>query len=120
MFKARYVVEEKLWLLQKPGSLDKSVTKTKPKTDNDFSGICCPLCKWKPKRSSRWQCSDCQAPEYFFASCVVAWFGIPSEQRASVQVVTTSGNLPPARRASSGQNTTIGMSEKYSTNFCQR
>jgi hypothetical protein len=51
---------------------------------------------------------------------VVARFGIHLARRASVQVVTTSGSLLPARRAISGQSTKTGMSEKYSTNFCQQ
>src|SRR5262245_65614097 len=38
-----------------------------------FSRVRCPLCKWRPKSSSRWYCGDCDYPEYFFDSCGTAW-----------------------------------------------
>jgi hypothetical protein len=38
-----------------------------------FSRIRCPLCKWRPKASSRWYCGDCDYPEYFFDGCGTAW-----------------------------------------------
>jgi hypothetical protein len=36
---------------------------------NEFDRIRCPLCKWRPKPSSRWYCGDCDYPEYFFDGC---------------------------------------------------
>jgi hypothetical protein len=38
-----------------------------------FSRVRCPLCKWRPKSSSRWYCGDCEYPEYFFEGCGTAW-----------------------------------------------
>ncbi|HXV83773.1 MAG TPA: hypothetical protein VEG60_28280 [Candidatus Binatia bacterium] len=40
---------------------------------NEFSRIRCPLCKWRPNRSSRWFCGDCDYPEYFAEGCGTAW-----------------------------------------------
>jgi hypothetical protein len=39
----------------------------------EFNRIRCPLCKWRPNRSSRWFCGDCDYPEYFFEGCGTAW-----------------------------------------------
>ncbi|MEP7039530.1 MAG: hypothetical protein ABI891_14450 [Acidobacteriota bacterium] len=41
--------------------------------ETDFSRICCPLCKWQPKKSSRWFCSDSPFPENFFSGCFTSW-----------------------------------------------
>ena len=39
----------------------------------EFNRIRCPLCKWRPKASSRWYCGDCDYPEYFFDGCGTGW-----------------------------------------------
>ncbi|MGD9563625.1 MAG: hypothetical protein AB7F88_16420 [Pyrinomonadaceae bacterium] len=36
-------------------------------------GIRCPICRWRPLRSSRWTCGDCDFPEYFFDGCGTEW-----------------------------------------------
>jgi hypothetical protein len=39
----------------------------------DYGRIRCPLCRWRPRASSRWYCIDCGHPEYFDAGCGTAW-----------------------------------------------
>ena len=39
----------------------------------DFGRIRCPLCRWRPRASSRWFCGDCGHPEYFYGGCGTAW-----------------------------------------------
>ncbi|MDQ3373820.1 MAG: hypothetical protein M3521_08035 [Acidobacteriota bacterium] len=39
----------------------------------DFSRICCPLCEWQPKSSTRWSCGNCEHPEYFYNACGSVW-----------------------------------------------
>jgi hypothetical protein len=46
---------------------------TDPDKAKEFSHIRCPLCTWRPNRSSRWYCGDCDYPEYFFDGCGTAW-----------------------------------------------
>ncbi len=41
----------------------------KPKTKR----IRCPHCKWRPRKSSRWFCDDCDYPEYFYGGCGTSW-----------------------------------------------
>lgn len=41
--------------------------------DAELSGIRCPLCKWRPRRSDWWQCQDCDHPEYFYGGCGTEW-----------------------------------------------
>ena len=41
--------------------------------ESDFSRIRCPLCQWQPDSSSRWACSDCGHPEYFYNACGMVW-----------------------------------------------
>jgi hypothetical protein len=55
----------------KPAETTKKTT-DREKT-NQFSRIRCPLCKWRPRPSSRWYCGDCDYPEYFFDACGTAW-----------------------------------------------
>lgn len=42
-------------------------------TTDEFEKIRCPLCKWQPNASSRWYCSDCDYPEFFYGACYTAW-----------------------------------------------
>ena len=37
--------------------------------DGALPGIRCPICKWRPLRSSRWMCADSGPPEYFYDAC---------------------------------------------------
>jgi hypothetical protein len=62
-------------LLQKNLNSDEIIEKLKQKEKekNDFNRIRCPHCKWQPKASSLWFCSDCDFPEYFYKSCGTAW-----------------------------------------------
>lgn len=39
----------------------------------DFKRIRCPLCAWKPQKSSRWFCADLPFPEFFFDGCGTFW-----------------------------------------------
>jgi hypothetical protein len=49
----------------------KTLEKDKEKTD--FRRIRCPLCRWCPRKSSRWFCADCDAPEFFYGGCGTLW-----------------------------------------------
>ncbi len=40
---------------------------------DDYRRIRCPHCNWQPKASSRWFCSDCDHPEYFYNGCGSFW-----------------------------------------------
>lgn len=47
-----------------------------PEADNNDSKtkrIRCPHCRWQPQKSSRWFCSDCDYPEYFYNGCGTSW-----------------------------------------------
>jgi hypothetical protein len=35
--------------------------------------IRCPHCRWRPQKSSRWFCGDCDYPEYFYGGCGTGW-----------------------------------------------
>jgi hypothetical protein len=39
----------------------------------DFQKIRCPICKWRPSKSSRWFCADCDFPENFSSGCGTMW-----------------------------------------------
>lgn len=41
--------------------------------DADGRRVRCPLCDWRPDAASRWVCSDCDHPEYFYDSCGASW-----------------------------------------------
>jgi hypothetical protein len=41
--------------------------------DEALSGIRCPICKWRPLKSSLWTCWDCDYPEYFYDGCGTEW-----------------------------------------------
>src|SRR5688572_26632833 len=41
--------------------------------DMEVSGIRCPLCKWRPRRSDMWTCWDVDHPEYFYGGCGSEW-----------------------------------------------
>lgn len=70
----RYQIAAIFWLLQKNITPDKVTdTKAKKEEDTHFSRIRCPLCQWKPNASTRWCCSDCNYPEYFFNGCGTVW-----------------------------------------------
>lgn len=43
------------------------------KAADDFQRIRCPLCKWRPRASSRWFCADADAPEFFYGGCGAMW-----------------------------------------------
>jgi hypothetical protein len=55
----------------KPAETTKKATGRHPAVE--FNRIRCPLCKWRPNRSSRWFCGDCDYPEGFFHGCGTAW-----------------------------------------------
>lgn len=62
-------------LLQKNLNPDEIIEKLKQKEKEptDFSHIRCPHCRWQPKVSSRWFCSDCDFPEFYYNGCETAW-----------------------------------------------
>ena len=41
--------------------------------EGEVPGISCPICKWRPLRSSRWMCADSGPPESFYDACGTAW-----------------------------------------------
>jgi hypothetical protein len=41
--------------------------------DDEGSRIRCPVCEWKPARSSKWYCGACPDPEGFLAGCGTSW-----------------------------------------------
>jgi hypothetical protein len=41
--------------------------------DDEDGRIRCPLCEWKPARSSKWYCGPCPEPEGFLHGCGTAW-----------------------------------------------
>ena len=41
--------------------------------EDDWSGIRCPLCQWRPSRSSTWCCDPSNSPEPFFVGCGTTW-----------------------------------------------
>ncbi len=43
------------------------------KIESEFSRIRCPHCNWKPDKSSRWFCADCDYPEFFYGGCFTSW-----------------------------------------------
>jgi len=45
----------------------------KDAAETGFEKIRCPLCDWKPSKTSYWYCADCDAPEYFYNGCYTQW-----------------------------------------------
>lgn len=60
-------------LLQKNPAFEKIIKERLEEYKTDFKRIRCPHCRWQPKASSRWFCSDCDFPEYFYNGCLTAW-----------------------------------------------
>jgi len=61
-------------LFRKSSNRDEEFTAKKEEFVNGkLSIIRCPFCKWSPKESSRWDCWDCDYPEYFYAGCGTQW-----------------------------------------------
>jgi hypothetical protein len=61
-------------LLQKNIEFDRSIIeKVKEEKTDDHSKIRCPHCTWQPKKESRWFCSDCGMPEFFYDGCGTEW-----------------------------------------------
>jgi hypothetical protein len=65
-------------LFQKNSSFDRlleNAEKSKEKSaENDkFNRIRCPLCRWRPRASSRWYCADVFVPPFFHLGCGTAW-----------------------------------------------
>jgi hypothetical protein len=62
------------WLFQETVKRER-VVKPRPHGEDkaDFNRIRCPLCKWRPERSNRWYCGDCDYPEYFYDGCGTSW-----------------------------------------------
>jgi len=49
-------------------------TERRPDDDEDFNRIRCPLCEWRPNRSSTWQCITGPGnPEPSFIGCGTSW-----------------------------------------------
>lgn len=56
------------------GPTDKLDTILEHDDDSNYSGIRCPICKWKPNAYSRWYCSgDEDDPPEYFAGCNTCW-----------------------------------------------
>lgn len=73
----RYIKIILFWLLQKKISTStKDALTTKQELEKEkigFNRIRCPLCEWRPSKFSRWVCSDCENPEYFYSACGTVW-----------------------------------------------
>src|SRR5687768_9879589 len=41
--------------------------------NDEFSGVRCPLCGWRPETSSLWSCSAYGTPEPDFVGCGAIW-----------------------------------------------
>src|SRR6478735_882190 len=61
------------FLLRKGSSEEIPEIKDKVKEDLSFGGIRCPLCRWRPSKSSRWFCGDLEYPENFHRGCGTRW-----------------------------------------------
>jgi len=59
--------------LRKPEAEEDQQIAEKDESDLHFPGIRCPLCKWRPSRSSRWMCWDSVYPENFRDGCGTVW-----------------------------------------------
>lgn len=58
------------------GLMPEKIVESDTLRDNEepeSSRIRCPICKWRPEASSRWQCNDCGNPEFFFGGCGTVW-----------------------------------------------
>src|SRR6188474_465085 len=66
--------EAALWLLKRdtPGRVDWRPA-FKLRHDRDRGRIRCPLCDWRPRRSSSWCCSRVDRPEGFLGGCGTVW-----------------------------------------------
>ena len=63
-----------LWLLLRKGTADEDWQVAEAvKEDLNFAGIRCPLCRWRPARSSRWVCVSVGHPENYFDGCHARW-----------------------------------------------
>lgn len=62
-------------LFQKKSNSEKSLLEQAKFGDQgtDFGHIRCPLCGWRPQKSSRWFCTNCPYPENFSDGCGTAW-----------------------------------------------
>jgi hypothetical protein len=43
------------------------------KENSAFAHIRCPLCNWRPQKSSLWVCSSIAEPEFYFHGCGAVW-----------------------------------------------
>lgn len=72
---AEHFLISHLYLFRKTPKRDELLEKhfEREKQETEYSRIRCPKCKWKPNKSSRWWCADCDYPEYFYDACYSAW-----------------------------------------------
>ena len=49
------------------------VVEDRDEASDTLGGVRCPICKWRPMRSSLWTCWDCDHPEYFYDGCGTSW-----------------------------------------------
>ena len=50
-----------------------TVTVLEPDEGEVLNGIRCPLCNWRPSRSSLWSCAWVEGPELCFDGCGMVW-----------------------------------------------
>jgi hypothetical protein len=62
------------FLFRKSPDFDKhSETEKLKERTTDFKRIRCPKCRWQPRESSRWYCSDAGYPHFFYHGCGTSW-----------------------------------------------
>jgi hypothetical protein len=68
------IPEDVRWLLKDGGRTDQIIDSSARLHDvEDFQGIRCPLCRWKPDASSMWYCDGTHTPEAFMGGCGTRW-----------------------------------------------
>jgi hypothetical protein len=73
-FRSMHVYSISLLLfLRKPESEGDRRVAERDESELDFAGIRCPLCGWRPVRSSRWVCAELGPPEKFDGGCGTSW-----------------------------------------------
>ncbi|MGB7208819.1 MAG: hypothetical protein WBD27_09195 [Pyrinomonadaceae bacterium] len=69
------IIPSPQFLLFRKGPDDEEIAEKYEITDVDegLRGIRCPICRWKPDRTSLWTCWDCEHPAYFYNGCGTEW-----------------------------------------------
>lgn len=74
--KARYYRIVAVFSLFQKGKLPDDVIERATRLNEEesrYRRIRCPVCQWQPTASSRWMCSNCGYPEFFYHACGTVW-----------------------------------------------